>query len=31
MKPKGTVLILGGSEDRGDDEKDMQRNNTEYE
>jgi cyanophycinase len=31
MKPKGTILIIGGAEDRGDDEKDMQRKNSEYE
>jgi cyanophycinase len=31
MTPKGTVLIIGGAEDRGDGEKDMQSRNSEFE
>lgn len=31
MKPKGTVLIIGGAEDRGDEEKEMQLQNKTFE
>ena len=31
MTPKGTVLIIGGAEERGEEEKDMEKANNEYE
>jgi cyanophycinase len=31
MIPKGTILVIGGAEDRGDGEKEMQQQNKEYE
>jgi len=30
MRPKGTILIIGGAEDKGDEEKDIKKQNSEF-